>query len=281
MKIKLICDSTAGLTQDYIEENDIEIVHLNVIIDGVAYKDDLDITLDEVMEKFYNNSKVTTSQPSPSEYVNAFIKAKDAGYTDILCFTISSTLSGTFNSAKLASEEISGINIHIIDTLSASIGSELIIREAIDYLKVKSLEETLEYVERLKANAVILLNMENLTALKKSGRITRIKAAIGNLIRVKPILEYIGGKLTVISKFRTENAVFNYIIERLDKVVELAKGKVHVYLSHVKSLEKISRLKEIIEAKFKEIKVRMCREISPVVAVNIGYGGYGIAWAYE
>ena len=57
------------------------------------------------------------------------------------------TLSGTFNSAKLASEEISGINIHIIDTLSASIGSQLIIREAIDYLKVKSLEETLEYVE--------------------------------------------------------------------------------------------------------------------------------------
>ena len=70
MKIKLICDSTSGLTQDYIERKWYWIVHLNVIIDGVAYKDDLDITLDGVME-VYNNSKVTTSQPSPSEYVNA------------------------------------------------------------------------------------------------------------------------------------------------------------------------------------------------------------------
>lgn len=281
MKLKIICDSTAGLENEYILENNIEIVHLNVIIDGVSYKDGLDITLDEVMDKFYQNHKVSTSQPSPSEFIEKFNKAKEEGYTDILCFTISSTLSGTFNAASIASNEVSGINIHIIDTLSASIGSELIIREAIDYLKDHSLVDTISYVERLKKNGVILLNMENLTALNKSGRITKIKAAIGNLIRVKPILEYVGGKLTVITKFRTENAVFNYIIERIGKVREKTNSKISVYLSHIRSFEKISRLKELIENTYSEIKVRICREISPVVAVNIGYGGYGIAWAHE
>lgn len=281
MKLKLMCDSTAGLANEFILENNIEIIHLNVIVDGVSYKDGLDISLDEVMEKFYNGSKVSSSQPSPNEFVSAFMKAKEEGYTDILCFTISSTLSGTFNSASIAKEEVSGINIHLVDTLSASIGSEVLIREAIDYLKNNNLESTIAYIERLKANAVILLNMENLTALKKSGRITRIKAALGNLIRVKPILEYIGGKLTVITKFRTEKAVFDYVIERLENVMSKTKNKVHVYLSHVKSFDRINRLRELIEEKFSNLKVRICNEITPVVAINIGYGGYGISWCHE
>ena len=281
MKLKLICDSTAALSNEYSEENNIEIIPLNVIVDGVAYKDGVDIELEEVMTKYYDGAKVSTSQPSPSLFFDAYIKAKEEGYTDVMCFTISSTLSGTYNSALLASKEVDGINIHLVDTLSSSIGSEVIIHEAVEYLKNHSIDETLAYIERLKSNAVILLNMESLTALKMSGRITRIKAAIGNLIRVKPILEYIGGKLTVITKFRTEAAVFDYVINRLDHVVNSAKSRIIVYISHVKSMDRIMRLKEIIEEKFESIKIHVSKEITPVVAVNIGYGGYGISWTYE
>lgn len=281
MKLKIMCDSTALLKEEFINENKIEIIALNVIIDGESFKDGKDITLEEVMEKFYVGSKVSSSQPSPLEFQTAFNNAKEEGYTDILCFTLSSTLSGTYNSAKLASEEVHGINIHIVDTLTASIGAEIIVHKAIEYLKNNSLEATLDYIERLKSNSVILLNMENLTALKKSGRITRIKAAIGNLIRVKPILEYVGGKLSVISKFRTENAVYTYIIERLADEILKTKTKIHVYLGYIESNERVLKLKNLIEEKFKNIKVYISGSITPVIAVNIGYGGYGVAWSYE
>lgn len=281
MKLKIMCDSTALLKEEFIQENNIDIIALNVIVDGKSFKDGKDITLEEVMDKFYAGSKVSSSQPSPIEFQDAFNKAKEEGYTDILCFTISSTLSGTYNSAKLASEEVQGINIHIVDTLTASIGAELIIHHAVEYLKNNNLEATLAYIERLKSNSTILLNMENLTALKKSGRITRIKAAIGNLIRVKPILEYVGGKLSVISKFRTENAVYSYVVERIADEILKTKSKISVYLGYIDGPEKLTKLKEIIEEKFKNIKVYISGSITPVIAVNIGYGGYGVAWCYE
>lgn len=281
MKLKIICDSTAGLIDEYVLENNIEVIPLNVIINGTSYQDGVNITLTEVMDKFLAGEKVSSSQPSPETFVNSFMKAKEEGYTDIFCFTISSTLSGTFNSATLASKEVDGVNIYVIDTLSASLGSEMIIREALEYIKTHSIQETLEFVERLKENAVILLNMENLIALKKSGRITKIKAAIGNLIRVKPILEYINGKLSVITKFRTEGAVFKYVIERIEEELTKAKSKIRVYVSHVQSLDRIHKLKDLIEKTFDNIKVHISKEISPVVAINIGYGGYGVSWCYE
>src|SRR5690554_2014468 len=256
MKLKIICTSTASLNEEFIQENNIDIVSLNVLIDNSSYKDG-EISLDEVMDKFYAGSKVSSSQPSPLEFIEAFNKAKEEGFTDILCFTIFSTLSGTYNSASLAKQEFSGLNIYLVDTLSASIGEEILIHRAVDYLKNNSLEDTLSYIERLKSNAVILLNMDNLTALKMSGRITRIKAAIGNLIRVKPILEYIGGKLSVITKFRTENAVYDYIVNRIGTEISKTKNKIIVYLGHVKSAERIVRLKEIIEEKFNNIKVHL------------------------
>lgn len=281
MKVKIICDSTAGLTEDFVVENNIEIIPLNVVIDGVSYKDGVDIELEELMDKFYAGSKVSTSQPSPAEFINVFNKAKEEGYTDIMCFTISSTLSGTYNSATLSKKEIEDINIHIVDTLSASIGAEVLVHEGVEYLKTHSIEETLAYIERLKSNAVILLNMEDLTALKLSGRITRIKAALGNLIRVKPILEYVGGKLSVITKFRTEGGVFQYILSRLGNDIKKAFSKVSIYLSHVKNNDKVIRLKTLIEEEFKNVNVHLSLQITPVIAVNIGYGGFGVTWCYE
>ncbi|MDD3999516.1 MAG: DegV family protein [Bacilli bacterium] len=281
-KIKIICDSTFNLPEDYIKANDISVVPLSVVINETSYRDQIDIQLEEVMEAVDMGSKVTTSQPAPSLYMKLFNNFKDEGFTDILCFTISSTLSGTFSGANLAKENTSGINIHLIDTLSASIGSEMLLREAIlDLQSGKEIPEVLQKVEDLKENATILLCMENLKNLKLSGRITKIKATIGNLLHVKPILEYFGGKLSIHSKFRTEKSVFNYIIERLKTDFQKAKSKFLIYLSHVRSLAKVENLKVLIEDALKTVKVHISNQITPVIAINIGYGGYGVSWCYE
>ena len=126
-----------------------------------------------------------------------------------------------------------------------------------------------------------MLPLRKLSIIKKSGRITRIKAAIGNLIRVKPILEYIDGKLSIHSKFRTDKAIFAYVIERLAVEVEKVKSKIHVYVSHVQAEERILQLKRKIETVFNNIKVHVSRQITPVKAINIVYGGIGVSWCYE
>lgn len=282
MKLGLVVDSTFSLPEDYIIEHKIKVVPLNVIIEGVTYKDEIDINLSQVMDNVSNGIKVTTSQPSPALFLNTFNSMKREGYTDIVCMTISSTLSGTFQSANIAASEVEGINITVIDTLSASIGAEIIARIVIDELNNgKLITEILAKVENLKKNNTILLNMENLNALKLSGRITKIKAAIGNLIRVKPILEYVTGKLNVISKFRTESSVMDYMVERLKNELSDVKTKIHVFVSHVRAMDKALRLKEKVERSLENIKVHISKEVTSVVAINLGYGGIGLAWCYE
>ena len=124
--IRIIADSTFGLTEQEIKKRNITIIPLNVIIDGVSYKDEVEIYIDEVLENVKNGVKVGSSQPAPELFEEAFLRLKEEGATDILCFTLSSTLSGTYQAANIGKMEIDNVNIHVIDTLSASIGSLLI-----------------------------------------------------------------------------------------------------------------------------------------------------------
>lgn len=282
MNLKIVVDSTFALAESYVQKHGIIVVPLNVLIDGKSYQDDVNITLEEVLNALDKGSKVSTSQPSPELFKDIFLELKNQGVTDIVCMTISSTLSGTFNSASIASNEVEGVNIHLLDTLTTSVGAELLVHEFVrDINDNKSLDEALIRVNELKKNGSILMTMENLNALKKSGRLSRIKAAIGNLIKVKPLIEYVEGKVTVNTKFRTEHAVVSNIIDRIKHDYENVKKKMIIYISHVRAEVKIKKIAERIEEVFTNIKVHISREISPVVAINLGYGGFGVAWTYE
>jgi DegV family protein with EDD domain len=282
MNLKIVADSTFSLSEDYVATHGITVVPLNVIIDGVAYLDGIDITLKEVMNAVYADSKVSSSQPSPEVYRQAFLKLQAEGATDILCLTISSTLSGSFGSASLAARELTGLRIHLFDTLSTSVGAEMLAHIIVGELdKGRTIEEALAVGTKYRENSTILMNMENLTALKKSGRLSKIKATIGNLLRVKPIIEYIKGKNNIMSKFRTEKAVVEEIIRRIKLDLTKVKSNFMIYISHVQAEEKILRIKGIIENAIQGITIKVSKEVSPVVAVNLGYGGFGIGWCYD
>lgn len=282
MKVKLLVDSTFNLSKDYIEENNIEVIPLNVIINGETYLDQVDITLDEVMEAVHQGKKVSTSQPSPFLFNEYYQRIKSEGYTDIICMTISSTLSGTYQAANIGKEGITDINIHIIDSLSASIGAEMLARIVVDELnKQTRIEEIIMKIEKIKENACIILSMENLTALKKSGRISRIKATIGNLLRVKPVAEYINGEVSINSKFRTDSQVIDWIVRKMKAALTNITSKIHIFLAHIRAEERIKKLKDAIINAFPNININIGEGITPVIAINVGYGGIGVSYCYE
>lgn len=282
MKIKIVVDSTFGLSKEFALEHRITVIPLNVLVNGNTYQDEIEISLSQVIEHVSSGTRVTTSQPSPVLYHEIFSKLIADGATDVLCFTISSTLSGTYQAANIGKEEIKDGNVHVIDTLTCSIGAEIILKRALTYLEEGcTILELLDKIEILKEHSTIFLNMENLNAVKLSGRVTRVKAAIGNLLRVKPILEYIGGKLTILSKFRTEGHVFAYIVERLKKEIDETNKKFIVVVSYVRDIERANRLKQYMNKHLSDVEVQFGFEASSVVAINIGYGGIGIAWTYE
>ena len=282
MKTKIIVDSTFNLEENFIKDNNIEVIPLNVLIDGQTYQDSVDISFDEVMEAAYSGKGVTTSQPSPMLFQQYFERLRDEGATDIICLTLSSTLSGTFQAANIAKNEVNGVNIHLIDTLSASLGSEILANILVDELKAGTDTETaVEKINTIKHNSGILLNMENLTSLRKSGRIHRIKATIGNLLRVKPIIEYFQGKVSINSKFRTEKQVVEWIIEKMKSLLDGINTKIHISIAYVHSKERIKLLLQKVKEAFPNIAIKVRDGITPVIAINIGYGGIGVAWCFE
>lgn len=282
MNLRIVVDSTFNLDSRFIEENRITVVPLNVIINGESFRDDVDVSIDDVMNALQSGKKVSSSQPSPATYVEVIETLKAEGATDILCLTISSTLSGTYQSAIIAQQEVEGVNFHVVDTLSTSVGAEIIAELTVEKVKENySIEQLIHYIEHIKKNSGILMNFENLNTLKMSGRITRIKAAIGNLIKVKPIIEYINGKVLILNKLRTEKNVVAYIVERIKSEVKVSTKRVLIYISHANAIERVVRVAEALREGIDTAVVKISRQISPVIAINLGYGGIGVAWCYE
>ncbi|MDY0209568.1 MAG: DegV family protein [Bacilli bacterium] len=282
MNLRIVVDSTFNLDSRFIEENRITVVPLNVIINGESFRDDVDVSIDDVMNALQSGKKVSSSQPSPATYVEVIETLKEEGATDILCLTISSTLSGTYQSAIIAQQEVEGVNFHVVDTLSTSVGAEIIAELTVEKVKENySIEQLIHYIEHIKKNSGILMNFENLNTLKMSGRITKIKAAIGNLIKVKPIIEYINGKVLILNKLRTEKNVVAYIVERIKSEVKVSTKRVLIYISHANAIERVVRVAEALREGIDTAVVKISRQISPVIAINLGYGGIGVAWCYE
>lgn len=282
MNVRIIVDSTFNLEKKFIEENNIKVIPLNVIIDGQSYRDGVDIGFMEVLEKADQGSSVSTSQPSPMLFEEYFNELKSDGATDIICMTLSSTLSGTYQAANIGKEELSGVNLHIIDTLSTAIGAETFVQILVNDLKSgMSVNDAVNKIETIKHNGGILMSMDNLTALRKSGRITRIKATLGNLLRVKPVIEFLNGKVTINSKARTEKAVAEIIVEKMKELLSGVKGKIHISIAYVQFIEKITHVLRRVEDEFPNVLIKVRDGITPVIAINLGFGGFGISWCYE
>lgn len=282
MNLRFVIDSTFRFDEASIKEHELIVVPLNVIIDVASYRDGIDIDFNEVLDASEQGHKVTTSQPAPGVFLEAFEQAKREGATDILCLTMSSTLSGTYQSAKLAAELMEGVNIHVVDTLSTAIGSEMITRILLKmWDEGATLEELLAKAKVLSEQTTIMMSMKNLNALKRSGRISRIKATLGNLLGVKAIIEYCKGKVMINTKARTENNVIDQIVEKMKEALSLVKGKIHIFVAHVANPALLTKIHEKLKAAFPSIDVQLRDGITPVIAVNLGYGGFGIAWCYE
>ena len=204
--IKIISDSACDLKKAYTEQNNIGIVPFNIIInEDTSLKDKIEIQSEELLEMMKNDSQffAKTSQPSPDDYKIEFEKAAKQG-CDILCFTITSELSGSYQSAEIAKKIIQeeyDVDIRVIDSLSASLGQAILINKAIEMVhQDKSLDEIEDYINKIKLTSKVFLLVDTLKYLEKGGRISKSKRLIGSALSLKPILKLENGKLDIVDK---------------------------------------------------------------------------------
>lgn len=281
MKIGIVTDSTACLNKLRAIKDNIKIAYLNVIIGDKIFKENLDITNEEVFNYVENGEKITTSQPTPKEFLDLYEELKNDGYTDIISIHLSSGVSGTFQSANIASSMIDDINIHLFDSESSAFEEEIYIDKAMDMIKEGlAPNKIIEKLNYLRSQSNIYITIDDLSTLVRGGRLSKTQAILGNIIQLKPVISLEDGKLKLVDKIRTKKRVVKKIIEDIKKDYT-EKGNLLVHLTHINSTDIVYLIQEKIKDISTDINVKICEEIGPVLSVHFGKGGFGVAWTVD
>ena len=272
-KVGIVVDSTFGLDPNYVKDNQIIVVPLNVLIDNKEYIDG-EIHPDIVVDALQNKRTVKTSQPAPELFLKAF-EDQLKRYEDVICMTISKSLSGTINSANLAKTLVESEHVHIEDTESNINGAAYLAEKLIEYLdEGHSVQEGLRHLGELKEKGSLVFTVDNLQQLVTNGRLSRVQGFIGNILKIKPILRFSRGVLAVEAKVRSFNNVVLYLLNETKKLMVF--GKVVVRIAYVDRSTEAKILEHELFQLGENVTVKITGVISPVVSAHVGLGGLGI-----
>ena len=215
--VKIITDSTADFTAAEAAELGIDIVHLRTRFGDEEYIDGVDITPHQFYEKLVESDVLpTTSQPSPAEFEAAFASAlEEAG--EVVAITISSALSGTYQSAVIAAETF-GDRVRVVDSLSASIGEQVIVRRAAQLAaEGLSAAELAGRIEAERGDVCVLALLDTLEYLKRGGRISAAAAFAGGVLAIKPVITLRDGAVVMAGKARGSKNGGNLLNQLVEK----------------------------------------------------------------
>lgn len=277
----ITCCSTADLSIEYLKQIDVEYICFHYHLDGKDYLDDLGVTMpiSDFYQKIREGSEPTTSQVSVGEYVDFFKKFIKDG-KKILHITLSSGISGTYNSALLAKqqllEEYPDAEIAIVDSISASSGYGMLVSLAAEKRDAgDSFEDTVEFVERYKHNIHHWFYSMDLTSYIRGGRISAAAGWFGTLLHICPLLRVDdAGKLVPIEKCRGKNKAVSTAIE---KMVALADNGTDYdgkcFISNSGCFEDAQILANEIEKRFPKLKGKIkIFDVGTVIGSHTGTG---------
>lgn len=278
--VKIIADSVCDLTEEIITKYDIGIAPLSILLKGKTYRDKIDMEPDEFYEILGDlEEEITTSMPSPTEYLKLIDEAIEAGHTEILCICMSSGTSGSYQSAALAKDYFyeenpeSSIKIHVVDSKSMSHGSGwLIIKSARLRENGATFEQLVEFNESYKKNVKHFLCVDDLSNLIRSGRLSNASVFIGKILKIKPIMTMKKGKGAIVAKERGRNRVLkHYVNEFIDRNDEKVTDFIIIgYTSDITVGQKLKD-KLLSETNFKGDIFIM--QMGIAVGTHVGLGG--------
>ena len=236
MKIKIISDSTGDLSPELIERFDIAIVPLYVLMGDNMQKDGLEVTPEDIYAHVEKTGKLpSTSAPNIGDFQDEFKKWRDQGY-DIVHFNISSDFSSSYQNACAAAEGMDGV--YVVDTRNLSTGSGLVVlrgaelaREGRSAAEIKA--ECDAMVDKVEASFVV----DSIDYLHKGGRCSSVAALGADLLKLKPLIEVIDGKMSAGKKYRgnIDKVILNYVTDKLSGRDDIDKHR--IFITHTKCNE--------------------------------------------
>ena len=283
----IITDSSCDLPSSMIDSLKVGVVPLSVRLDDTDYVNYLDwreIAPTTFYNKLRDGSAVQTSAPSIDDFISEMTRELLDG-NDVLCLSFSSTLSNTYNTARIAgemmSEKFPDRKIIVIDTLCGGMGQGLLVYLAVIYKRRgNTIEDTAAYIERLRMNICHLISVADLKFIRRGGRISTAAAAVGSILNIRPLLHLNDNSaITSLSKVRTKKALINAFVDRVKKTI-IKPEKQTVFISHA-DCEQDAR--EISDRLKKEcgIKRTIINYIGPVLGAHGGPGALAVFYIGE
>lgn len=269
--MKIITDSSCDLPQEIITKWDIDVIPLQIEIDGQLYTDGENLSHEEFYEKMAASPTLPkTSQPTPKRFMDTFSEAlKQHG--EVLSIHLSSKLSGTYEGAQMIKKELPG-NIEIFDTLNGSIAVGLMVMKACEMVQEglqfsTMIEKLTEYRDQMR----VVVYLESLENAVKGGRVSRPKEMVANLLNLKPVVHVEDGYVRVLKNIRGKKKAMRKLLEEMEIKGVDYRDRI-VAITHCDCLEDALELKEQVMEKFSPGEI-LLTTMGPVIGTHAGKGG--------
>jgi len=281
MKIAVVTDSNSGITQAQAKEMGVAVLPMPFMIDGETYYEDITLTREQFYQRLKDNADIATSQPTPDSILKMWDKLLKE-YDQIIHIPMSSGLSGSCSTAMmLAGEDEYEGKVFVVDNRRISVTQYQSVKDA-QMLAAMGMDGTQikKRLEETAADSVIFITVDTLKYLKKGGRITPAAAALGTLLKIKPVLIILGEKLDSFAKARTmkqaKTMMMNAIQKELDERLHDSECRnCHLAIAHTDNEEAALEFKKEVEERFPNADVYMA-PLSLSIACHIGPGSLAV-----
>ena len=275
--VGIVADTAASIPEDLIQKYEINMVPLLSIFPDKTYRDRVDIKeasqLFELIDKA--DKFPTSSAPPPVDFLNCYRELSQKKVNNILCVTISSSLSMCFNAAtqskKMAQKELPGVNVEIFDSRTTVGGFGLIVLAAARAAaEGKDMAQVIKAASEVRDKVNCLLLFDTLSYLARSGRVGRGRALMGNMLSIKPIVEVppSTGVVEPVTRVRTRPKAIRHLME-IARQRSKPGDKIHFLVEHTVAAEEAEKLKQMLGEEFDCAEVLLC-DTQPVAALITG-----------
>jgi len=279
-KIAVVTDSNSGITQAQGKELGVFVVSMPFMINEETYYEDITLTRDLFYQRLGENANISTSQPSLDTVMTLWDELLKE-YDEIVHIPMSSGLSGSCETAHMLSQDYDG-KVQVVDNQRISVTQRQSVLDALTLAgQGKDAAQIKKILEDDKFNSSIYITLDTLTYLKRGGRITPAAAALGTILRLKPVLQIQGEKLDAFAKARTMNQAKTIMMNAIKNDMEnrfggMNKDNIYLQVAHTNNLEAANELVKELETEFPGFPI-YADHLSLSVACHIGPGSLAVA----
>ena len=279
-RVAVITDSNSGITQMDGKNMGIDVVPMPFSIDEKTYYEDINLTREEFFQMMADDKEIVTSQPAPGDLMDLWDKALEKN-DQVVYIPMSSGLSGSCQNARMLANDYNG-RVFVVNNQRISVTQKRSVQDALALVeKGYDAARIRDILEKERFDASIYIMLDTLKYLKKGGRVTPAAAAIGTLLRIKPVLQIKGERLDAFSKARTLNQGKSIMINAIHHDIDtqfggVDKGDVWLYAVHAQVPEAFSVFEKEVQDAFPNIPAEK-GQLSLSVCCHIGPGALAMA----